>query len=395
MKVQMVARESILVLGLLALVLILILIPTGFERKIYSNAVGTKARVIAVDNTTLLNKGVVRMGEQVVTVRLLGSPFKGMETKAVNLLGGKLEFDTVYQEGDLAWVLLEQSEDGQIIFANMVSLYRFPKELQLLLLFATLLLLVSGRKGLRTLLSFTLAFLLIWKVLIPLCLKGYEPILIALLVGAALTVSCLLLVAGLTRKAYCAIASSLLCSLVTCLLATVGTSYFSIHGAVMSWSESLLFAGFEQVNLTKLLQAAIYLSCSGAILDLAVDISAALDEVHLHNRGVTRKELFASGMHIGQSVVGSQTTTLLLAYIGSYLTIMMVYMAQGTPLMSILNSQSVAAEILHTLIGCIGLVLVAPLTSLVCASVYSKQTTPLAPSLSAAQEPSCGVGPDR
>lgn len=155
MKVQMVARESILVLGLLALVLILILIPTGFERKIYSNAVGAKARVIAVDNTTLLNKGVVRMGEQVVTVRLLGSPFKGMETKAVNLLGGKFEFDTVYQEGDLAWVLLEQSEDGQIIFANMVSLYRFPKELQLLLLFATLLLLVSGRKGLRTLLSFT------------------------------------------------------------------------------------------------------------------------------------------------------------------------------------------------------------------------------------------------
>jgi len=79
-------------------------------------------------------------------------------------------------------------------------------------------------------------------------------------------------------------------------------------------------------------------------------------------------------MHIGQSVVGSQTTTLLLAYIGSYLTIMMVYMAQGTPLMNILNSQSVASEILHTLIGCIGLVLVSPLTSMVCSSVYTRKT---------------------
>lgn len=77
MKVQMVARESILVLGLLALVLILILIPTGFKRKIYSNAVGAKARVIAVDNTTLLNKGVVRMGEQVVTVACSAPPSRG------------------------------------------------------------------------------------------------------------------------------------------------------------------------------------------------------------------------------------------------------------------------------------------------------------------------------
>lgn len=391
MKITLAVRERILIVGLLILALILFVIPTGFERELYSNALGTKARVVAVNNSNLFKKGVVNMGEQVVTVRLLSSPYKQKEIDAVNLLGGKMEFDTVYQEGDLAWVLVERAEDGEIIFANMVSLYRVSKELQLLGLFALLLVLVSGRKGLRTLLSFTLAFLLIWKILIPLCLKGYEPIFVALLVGAVLTVSCLLLVAGLTRKAYCAIASSLLCSLVTCLLAMAGTSYFSIHGAVMSWSESLLFAGFEQVNLTKLLQAAIYLSCSGAILDLAIDISAALDEVHLHNPQVTRRQLFASGMHIGQSVVGSQTTTLLLAYLGSYLTIMMVYMAQGTPLMSILNSQSVASEILHTLIGCIGLVLVSPLTSMVCASVYAKQTKPLF----ALQEPSRDSGHGR
>lgn len=372
MKLHKVVRERVLIGVLLAFAVVLFLIPTGFERELYSNALGSKARVIAVDNTNLIQKGVVRMGEQVVTVRLLKAPYKNLETNAVNLLGGKLEFDTVYQVGDLAWVLVERGGDGSIVFANMVSLYRVSKELQLLGVFAFLVLMVLGWKGARTLLSFTLAFLLIWKVLIPLCLKGYEPILVALLVGAVLTVSCLLLVAGLTRKAYCAIASSLLCSLVTCLLAMVGTWYFAIHGAVLSWAESLLFAGFGHVNLTKLLQAAIYLSCSGAILDLSIDISAALEEVHLHNPQISRLQLFASGMHIGQSVVGSQTTTLLLAYIGSYLTIMMVYMAQGTPLMSILNSQSVASEILHTLIGSIGLVLVSPLTSAVCSYVYTR-----------------------
>lgn len=138
----------------------------------------------------------------------------------------------------------------------------------------------------------------------------------------------------------------------------------------MNWSESLLFAGYSRVNLTKLFQGAIYLSCLGALLDLAVDISSALQEVVDHHPTISRTALIQSGMNIARSVVGSQTTTLLLAYIGSYLTVMMVYMAQGTPIMSILNSPSVAAEILHTLVGCIALVLVAPITTLCSAFLF-------------------------
>jgi len=138
MKIPLVVRERILIVGLLILALILFVIPTGFERELYSNALGIKARVVAVNNSNLFKKGVVNMGEQVVTVRLLSSPYKQVEVDAVNLLGGKLEFDTVYQEGDVAWVLVERSEDGQIIFANMVSLYRVSKELQLFGLFALL-----------------------------------------------------------------------------------------------------------------------------------------------------------------------------------------------------------------------------------------------------------------
>jgi len=371
MHQRFVHREALLVLLFLLFAAFLVLLPTGFSRSIYINAEGVKARVLATDNTNVLEQGVVRLGEQTCTIRILGGEHKGSQIQAVNLLSGKLEFDTFYQEGDLAWALVEENGEGNILFANMVNHYRVGKELVLLLLFAILLVLSSGLTGLRTLLSFALAFLLIWKILIPLCLKGYEPVLVALGVGTLLTISCLLLVAGFTRKAYAAILSSLLCSLITCLLAILGTSYLGIHGSVMSWSESLLFAGFEQVNLTKLFQAAIYLSCSGAILDLSIDISAAMEELHQANPGLGKAQMMKSGMTIARSVVGSQTTTLLLAYIGSYLTIMMVYMAQGTPVMSILNAQSVASEILHTLVGCIGLVLVGPLTSLVCSYLYA------------------------
>lgn len=111
------------------------------------------------------------------------------------------------------------------------------------------------------------------------------------------------------------------------------------------------------------------------MLDLAIDISSALEEIVNNSPNVTKPELMKSGLNIGKSVVGSQTTTLLLAYMGSYITIMMVYMAQATPFMNILNSKPIAAEILHAFVGCIELVLVSPLTSLVCGFLYKKDTT--------------------
>jgi uncharacterized membrane protein len=365
-------KEWWLLVILLTVVLLLVMIPTGFEREIYVNAVGSKARVVSLDNSNMYQTGVVRMGEQICTIEILTGPHAGKQTEAINLLNGKLEFDSVYEEGDIAWVLVEQDTDKEILFTNMVSHYRFSKELLLLALFAIGLIVFSGRTGIRTIVSFALAFLLIWKVLIPATLKGYEPMLVSLLVGTFLAVSCLLLVAGLTKKAYAAIIGTIICSVLTVLFSMWGTWYLKLHGAVMPWSESLLFAGYEGMQLTKVFQAAIYLSCLGALLDLAIDISSALDEVQYHHPTISRTELIRSGMNIGKSVVGSQTTTLLLAYIGSYLTIMMVYMAQGTPVMSILNSPSVAAEILHTMVGCIALVLVAPITSVTCGYLYTR-----------------------
>ncbi|MDC7229939.1 MAG: YibE/F family protein [Sphaerochaetaceae bacterium] len=374
-------REWSLLAVLLGVVLLLIMIPTGFEREIYINAIGSRARVIALDNSNMYQTGVVRMGEQICTIEILSGPHTGKQTEAINLLNGKLEFDTVYEEGDIAWVLVEQDTNQEILFTNMVSYYRFSKELLLIAFFALGLIVFSGKTGVRTIISFALAFLLIWKVLIPLTLKGYEPMLVSLLVGSFLAVACLLLVAGLTKKAYAAIIGTIICSIFTVLFSMWGTWYLKLHGAVMPWSESLLFAGYESMHLTKVFQAAIYLSCLGAVLDLAIDISSALEEVQRHHPAITRTALIQSGLNIGRSVVGSQTTTLLLAYIGSYLTIMMVYMAQGTPVMSILNSPSVAAEILHTMVGCIALVLVAPITSVTCGYLYEREdiTMQLAP----------------
>lgn len=353
-------------------IIILLLIPTGFEKQLYINSQGVKAEVISVDNSNVYQVGLVKQGEQRCKIKTLNGKLKNKEIEGVNLLSGKLEEDKIFKEGDKAFVLIEQSKEGEILFANMIDHYRIDSEIFLIGLFVVSLLIFSGITGIRTIISFAFTLACILKLFIPMLLKGYQPILLALFIGGIISIITLILVAGFTKKAYCAIISSILTSLLTCILAIVFGKMFNIHGSVMQWSESLLYAGYQNVNLTLIYQAGIYLSCSGAILDLAIDISAAIEELVDKKPDISKKEILLSGITIGKSIVGSQTTTLLLAYMGSFIAVMMVYMAQGTPLLSILNTKFISSEILHTFVGCIGLVIVSPLTSIICSYIYTK-----------------------
>lgn len=255
--------------------------------------------------------------------------------------------------------------------------YRLHLEVLLIGFFVVLLIIFSGSTGVRTIISFAFTLICILKVFVPMLLKGYHPIYLALIIGVVISTVTLILVGGFTKKAYSAIFGSIASSLITCVLAIFFGNLFNIHGSILQWSESLIYSGYQNLNLTLIYQAGIYLfiylSCSGAILDLAIDISAAVEEVVDKKPDISRKEILLSGLNVGWSVVGSQTTTLLLAYMGSFIGVMMVYMAQGTPLMSILNTKFISSEIVQTFVGCIGLVIVSPLTSLICSIIYTKK----------------------
>lgn len=146
-------------------------------------------------------------------------------------------------------------------------------------------------------------------------------------------------------------------------MGVVFTDLFRIHGAVMESSESLLYAGYQYLDLTKIFMASIFLGSSGAVMDLSVDICSSVWEVVQKKPDIGPREAIASGFAVGRAACGSTTTTLLLAYSGSYIALLMVFMAQGTPLAFILNYKYVAAEIVHTIVGSFGLVTVAPLTA--------------------------------
>ena len=206
--------------------------------------------------------------------------------------------------------------------------------------------------------------MIIWKILVPGLLKGYSPVWLSLGIVALLTMVVLGLIYGFGRRFAASLSGALLGILVTAVLGVVFTDLFKIHGAVMESSESLLYAGYQGLNLTGIFMASIFLGSSGAVMDLAVDICSAVYEVVQKKPEISAKEAICSGFAVGRAACGSTTTTLLLAYSGSYTALLMVFMAQGTPLEFILNYKYVAAEIVHTIVGSFGLVTVAPLTAI-------------------------------
>lgn len=347
------------VLAALILLAVLLVLPTGYEEAlVYQSADRVRAEVLSTDESTIIDTGLVRSGEQRCTVRLLGGQFEGRTVDAVNRLNGSLAEDKLFAPGDIAFVTVSHDGD-QITTVSMTDHYRIDKELMLAGIFLLLLVLFAGWTGVRAVLSFIDTILLMWKVLVPCLLRGWNPVWVALGLVVVLTGLILSLIYGFERRCLAAASGAVLGIGVTAVLGIVFTDLFQIHGAVMESSESLLYAGYQHLDLTQIFMASIFLGSSGAVMDLSVDVCSAVYEVVQKRPDIGTREAISSGFAVGRAACGSTTTTLLLAYSGSYIALLMVFMAQGTPVEFILNYKYVAAEIVHTIVGSFGLVTVA------------------------------------
>ena len=330
-------KKSSVSLVAICLMVILMVLPTGYEDAvIYQGTDKVKAQVLSTDESTVKSSGLIQSGEQFCQVEILGGKFKGEKSRAVNMLSGSLESDKIFEEGDIAHVVVSYSGD-EITSVTMSDHYRLDKEFLLAGMFVVLLIVFAGWTGLRAVYSFVITILTIWKILF--------------------------LVYGFDRKTVAATSGALLGVLVTCVIGCIFTDAFKIHGAVMAYSESLLYSGYQDLNLTKIFMSGIFIGASGAMMDLSVDITSAVNEVIQKKPGIGWKEAAMSGMNVGRAAMGTMTTTLLLAYSGGYIALLMTFMAQGTPVENILNYKYVSAELLDTIVGSFGLVTVAPFTA--------------------------------
>ena len=359
-------KNSLFLMILIGIMMIgiLIAIPTGYEDAlIYQDMERATALITKTDNSAIKSSGLIQSGEQSCTLEIQDGIFQGEEMTGVNFLSGSLEKDKIYKEGEKALVTISYQGD-EINSVVMSDHYRLDKEVLLFAAFALLLIVVAGKNGFLSIFSFAITVLTLWKILVPAYLNGYSPIWIGIIITIFLTLMIIFFVYGFDRRTVTASLGSLLGIFTTCILGMLFTDLFKINGAVMPDSESLLYSGFQNLDLTAIFMSSIFIGASGAMMDLSVDITSAVHEVVEKKPDISWKEAAKSGMNVGRAAMGTMTTTLLLAYSGGYVTLLMVFMAQGTPIDHIMNYKYVAAEVLDTVVGSFGLVTVAPFTAL-------------------------------
>ncbi len=363
--------SKIFVLILVLVICVLFFIPTGYEKaNNEENIYRCKGEVIKVDNSDVIIQGIVKRGEQRVTLSIKDKPFKGRMVESVNMLIGQMEFDKYFKVGDSALLVIKLTKNDELS-VNIIDHYRINIELILIILFCCCLIILAGWTGIKSILSFVFSILVIWKVLLPSFLKGYNPIIVSILVAIILSFVIIFLVAGFTKKGVVAFVGALSGELLTCILALIFGNGFNIHGSVIPFAETLLYSGFANIDITGILLAGIFLASSGAVMDVAMDISSALNELVEKNPDINCMELIKSGINVSRAIIGTMTTTLLLAYSGGYTALLMTFIAQGTPFVNIINIKYVSSEILHTLVGSFGLIMVAPFTSVIGGVIYS------------------------
>lgn len=347
------------------LIIVILAMPDIYVSPFGRNVERARARVISVDNSHLEHYGVVTAGAQSLQVEIISGAYKGQRTTANNVLLGKMETDKMFLEGDEIFLVLDQVVDGQVQVATAYDHYRIDLVIVLAVLFSILLIAFAGWRGVRSLLAFGFTIVVIWKLMLPGILLEKDPVLVSLATVILITAATIFLVAGVNKTALVAFIGSLLGILLTLVLSFILMPPFKLHGAIQPFSETLLFMGFEILNLSRLFVAAIFIGASGAVLDVAIDVATAMNEVIEKRPDLSFKELVASGFSVGRNMTSTMVTTLLMAYVSGYMALLMVFMAQGTPPIHLINTNYVAAEILKTVVGSFGLVAVAPFTALV------------------------------
>lgn len=321
-------------------------------------------KITAVDDSDMVISGVVMLGSQRLIGEVVSGKFSGETITFNNSFIGQYEFDEYYEVGDKVLVGA-MIKNGHIVDAVAIDYVRQNWVVVLFGVFAVFLLVYAGKIGLRALLSFVVSVLIIWVILVPGLLNGYPAVPLTILVLVLLSTVIIFSVGGFTRKALSAFLGAISGIIIPVILAYIFGDLMKLKGLTEPYAVSLILKGYSNLNMQAIFYCAILIGASGACMDIAMDVAASMDEIFVKRPDITRKELVKSGFTVGRAVIGTMTTTLLLAYSGSFLTLMLYFNVSGTSLIRLLNMKIFTTEVMRILIGSMALLLVAPITAFI------------------------------
>lgn len=303
----------------------------------------------------------------VVQAEIVGGERDGERVIAEQMLEGLYDIGIPpCREGDRV-ILNYYAADGSWSVGDYI---RTGPLIVLGIIFLVLILIFGRKKGVNTIISLLLTCAVIFLVFVPAVLKGINIYAASIVICIFITAMTLPLISGFTRKTVASMLGCVSGVLVAGAVGAVMSAILRLSGITDDDSIYLLFLGDQEIDLVAIIFAAIILGAVGATMDVSMSISSALCEISEKVHKPRFSELLRSGMNIGRDVMGTMANTLILAYIGSSLSITLLLCATQTSLVQLLNREMVVVEILQALAGSMGILFTIPLTALIASLLF-------------------------
>ncbi|WP_124067259.1 YibE/F family protein [Clostridium sp. E02] len=318
-----------------------------------------RAKVVKILEDNIQEDGT-RVGQQKVLLKMLSGSQKGSLTEAISNNG--YLFGAACRSG--LKVIVIQSISGDIAIHTVYSPDRVGAVVGFILIFLLVVCLVGGKKGVLSCLGLLFTFLCIMWLYIPMIYKGYSPFLAAVLVAGITTFMTMYLLGGWCRKTVCAAAGTISGVIIAGISAFLFGKAAHISGYNVSNIEALVvLENIRGIRVGELLFSGLLISSLGAVMDVGMSIASTVFEIHGQKPELTRWELFRSGMNVGKDAMGTMVNTLILAYVGSGVSTLLLNYAYELPFLQIINSNNILIEIMQGISGSMGVVLTVPMVS--------------------------------
>lgn len=348
---------------------------------------GFGSEMVASQVVAILDEGTVNLGGtiqpyQELQVKILEGQYQGTLVQ-VDYGKGQIQPEGLrFRPGDQILVTIGMGENNALQ-ANYADAMRMRPILLLLAVFIAALLVVARWKGLRSLLALVFSFVIVIGYIIPHVLHGEDPVRVSIIGSMILLVVTLYLTYGWNLKTHSAVVAILVVLAITGLLAWLFIQVAFLTG---NGSEEALYLVQEpgiQVNLRGLLLGGMIIGALGVLDDLVITQASAVFELHAANAALGLRSLYQKGLRIGQDHVASTVNTLVMAYTGVALPMLLLFSVERGNYSQLINLASVAEEIVRTLVGSLGLIAAVPISTLIATllAVYSHRLGEIRPYL--------------
>jgi uncharacterized membrane protein len=305
---------------------------------------------------------------QIVQIKILDGNLRGKEFTIDHGTIFSIEKDKFVKPGQAVVIVRTTGPDLSPIF-QIIDSYRLPTLFPFLIIFTAAVMLLSGWRGIGSIIGMIISIIVIVKFIVPQILAGNDPLTISILGSMGIMLTTIYLAHGFSRQTSIALISTFLTLLFTGGLSVLLVKATHLTGLGSEDAYSLKLGLTAIVNFKGLLLGGILIGALGVLDDVTTGLTASIFELKRANAKLSFFELFSAGLRVGREHVSSLVNTLVLAYAGASLPIfiMLITNPNNYPLWSIINSETMTEEIVRTLSGSFGLIVAVPLTTAIAA----------------------------